>query len=133
MRALLPLALVALAACDGGSGTMRPGQDCLSCHKPGGEKTWTLAGTVFPTATSATNQGLSDATLQITDANSATVTLTSNSVGNFYTSNALTFPVAVAITHAGNTVNMNAAPSGACNSCHTEPPLNGAPGRINVP
>ena len=133
MRALLPLALVALAACNGGSGTMRPGQDCLSCHKPGGEKTWTLAGTVFPTATSATNQGLSDATIQITDANSATVTLTSNSVGNFYTSNALTFPVAVEITHAGNTVNMNAAPSGACNSCHTEPPLNGAPGRISVP
>jgi hypothetical protein len=133
MRALLPLALVALAACDGGSGTMRPGQDCLSCHKPGGEKTWTLAGTVFPTATSAANQGLSDATIHITDATSATMTLTSISVGNFYTSNALTFPVAVAITHAGNTVNMNAAPSGACNSCHTEPPLNGAPGRINVP
>jgi len=118
---------------------MKPGQDCLSCHKPGGEKPWTLAGTVFPTATSATNQGLSDATIQIADANSTTLTLTaaviltSNSVGNFYTPNALTFPVAVAITHAGNTVNMNAAPSGACNSCHTEPPLNGAPGRINVP
>jgi len=59
MRALLPLALVVLAACDGGSGTMKPGQDCLSCHKPGGEKPWTLAGTVFPTATSVTNQGLS--------------------------------------------------------------------------
>ena len=133
MRALLPLALVALAACDGGSGTMRPGQDCLSCHKPGGEKPWTLAGTVFPTATSATNQGLADATIYITNANSAPVTLTSNSVGNFYTSNALTFPVSVVITQAGNTVIMGSAPSGACNSCHTEPPLNGAPGRISVP
>jgi hypothetical protein len=133
MRLILSLTLVLLASCNEDNATMKPGEDCLSCHRPGGEASFTVAGTVFPVATSATNQGLSGASILITDANNKSLTLTSNSAGNFHTSSAFTFPVSVAITHAGNTVTMGSAPNGACNSCHTNPPQGSAPGRVSVP
>lgn len=129
---LCPLLLFILPACEDNS-TMRPGQDCLSCHHSGGEKAWTVAGTVFPDPNAGEGQGLSGATIALTDANQQTVTLESNSAGNFYTSRSLAFPVDVVVTRGTSSKKMVAAPNGACNSCHTSPPQQGAPGRVYVP
>jgi hypothetical protein len=120
-KILLPLATaLLLAACDtaetaacgdGGSSTMCPGADCLSCHG------FKAAGTVFAGTTSSTP--VSGATVTIVPASGGTVTTSTNSAGNFYTSSALTFPLTrVTITKGADSVQMNDVDAGGCNGCH---------------
>jgi hypothetical protein len=119
-----------LAACGGGGSNnaeMRPGENCLACHS------FSVAGTVFPTATSAANAGLDGVSVIITDANGAETTLTTNAVGNFYTGAALAQPLrSVRVVHGGATAAMVGTPTGACSTCHALPPSSGAPGRVYV-
>lgn len=112
---------------------MRPGENCLSCHDGTQHEAerYTVAGTVFGSATAATASGLNGVTVIITDANHAEARLTTNAAGNFYTSQVFAAPYTVAVEHSGRRFSMAAAPSsGACASCHSTPPAGGAPGRV---
>jgi len=70
----------------------------------------------------------------VTDSASRQLTLSTNGGGNFYTAEGLVPPFLVEIAYQGRTVSMSQSQqSGACNACHTDPPQNGAPGRIYTP
>jgi hypothetical protein len=90
---------------------MCPGDDCLACHG------FQAGGTLFTGATTSTAVGSASVTL--VDKNGVTVSRTSNSAGNFYTSSALAFPLQrVTITKGASTVEMLSVPDGHCNGCH---------------
>ncbi len=109
--------------CDGEGGSMLPGSDCLSCHSGNGggggeQSTFTAAGTAFSDL--AGTAPLSGATVKITDASGNVVTLTTNSAGNFYTSQALTFPIGAEVdANGGSRTMVTAVAAGGCNGCHT--------------
>ncbi len=84
---------------------MLPGQDCLTCHDGSAAKKFTAAGTWLP-------QG---STVSITDASGATVTLTANQVGTFYTDAALRLPLSITV---GAQRMEPLADYGGCNRCH---------------
>ncbi|NOY28024.1 MAG: hypothetical protein GXP62_19340, partial [Oligoflexia bacterium] len=76
-------------SCGGEGGTMLPGANCQPCHSGGGGGedeggSFSIAGTVF---TDIGGSGKSSgASVFVTDANGQSVTLSTNSAGNFYTS-----------------------------------------------
>ncbi len=115
-----------ISACSSGDEgpTMKPGENCLTHHS------FSAAGTVFKSVSSGTGDGLAGATVLITDSQGRKVSLTTNSAGNFYTEDALSFPAEVTVTSGANVQTMPAAPNGGCNSCHGQPPSNNAPGRV---
>lgn len=111
--------------CGGEGGEMLPGADCLACHGgsgAGGEEDeeaprFTAAGTAF--ADMDGTGPLSGATVRITDADGAVVTLTTNAAGNFYTSQSLAFPIDAEVEANGSTSTMGSSVDvGGCNSCH---------------
>jgi hypothetical protein len=107
MRRAAAFALLAgLAACVPANGPlMAPGQDCLGCHNGDDARRWTAAGT-FP------GRGR---TVVLAEANGNTITLRTNSVGNFYTAEPLAFPLRVTV----DGVSMpNTVTYGGCNLCH---------------
>jgi ABC-type phosphate transport system substrate-binding protein len=117
---LVTAAVTALAGCGTGNGgsacndpggsSMCAGDDCLSCHG------FKAAGTVYA-AGGTTPVG--SATVTLVDHGGATVTRTTNSAGNFYTSSALGFPLQrVTVSKGGSTITMNDVGSGHCNDCH---------------
>jgi hypothetical protein len=115
------LLVAVLGACRNESGTMKPGENCVACHSD-----FTAAGTVYTTPGGAA--GVEGAEVTITSTTSSqSVTLTTNSVGNFYTQAPLSPPLAIDIAYAGTVVSMTAAPDGACNRCH------GGDQRVHVP
>lgn len=118
----------------GGSPTMQPGSDCLACHVQGGSagnEPFTAAGTVFGSPTAALDQGVEGVEVLLSDAPGKTVTLVTNSVGNFYTQEPLVFPIRAKLRR-GDSVAAMPFPiaNGGCASCHTVPPAGGAPGRL---
>jgi hypothetical protein len=113
-----------VADCDGESGQMLPGSNCLACHSEGAmpeedepELWWTAGGTVFADLDgSAAADGV---TVRITGADGAVVELTSNDVGNFWTREALVFPISAEVEKDGAVLAMVATQmTGACGSCH---------------
>jgi len=119
--------------------TMEPGGTCISCHTQYGQRKFTIAGTVYPTA-HETDRCVGTASIQvvITDANGKVFTTTSNSVGNFslQPSQMLGFkaPYTAKVVQGSNERAMVAAQTdGDCNGCHTEAGTNSAPGRIMAP
>lgn len=130
--ALALAAVTLLAACGEGEEegpNMLPGSDCLSCHTGGDAPRFTAAGTVF--AGGDSNAGVAGATVTITPSSGAVVTLTTNSVGNFYTSRSLAPPLDISVSSGGNTNTMSGgAPSGACGSCHR--PAGSLAARVHV-
>ena len=121
--ALLPVLLVALVTACGGGGddeghaTMAPGEDCMrsGCHG-----NFTVAGTVFPSATSPASAGLANVSVVVTDANNAQTTLTSNAAGNFYTGKTMALPLqSVYVLRNGTRTDMSGTPTGACAACHS--------------
>ncbi len=134
MRAWFAAGALALAACTGGSPTMEPGRDCLRCHGGGDAPRWTVAGTVFPAVDAPTSAGLLDAHVTITDQTGWTFTIQSNVAGNFYTAESVAFPIQVCVEYQGTSRCMSSpVTTGGCNSCHAQPPTDGAAGRISVP
>lgn len=132
---VLAVALLTLSACGGeaegeGGANMQPGSNCLSCHTGGDAGRFTAAGTVF--AGGGNNAaGLAGAVVTIVPRTGATVTLTTNSVGNFYTSATLDLPLAISVSSGGHTSIMSGtASSGACGSCHK--PAGTAAARVHV-
>jgi len=138
MKLLALLATIGLMSClacgghendDKNNALMAPGQDCKGCHG-----SFTVAGTVFGSASADTGSGLAGVSVVITDANQVDTTLITNAAGNFYTSAALALPLRKAtVVRNGQHTDMSSAPEGGCNRCHTQPPTGGAPGRIHQP
>jgi len=134
MRALVMVSLLA-AACGipDANPQMQPGQDCFQCHgKTAGS--WSVAGTLFGAADSATDAGVGGAKIYLTDSDGRQFTLTSNDSGNFYTAEQLKFPLRVQAEANGVRMAMSEPVTvGSCNSCHQQPPQNDARGRLFVP
>jgi len=93
-----------------------PGQSCFQgCHNHG----FTLAGTLYNNATG--NSAFAGATITVIDSNNKTVKIVTNANGNFYTNQALAFPVLTLASSCPSAVKMNASsPNGVCNAagCH---------------
>ncbi|HEU4729065.1 MAG TPA: hypothetical protein VFT22_14270 [Kofleriaceae bacterium] len=114
---------------------MHPGRACISCHAGGEGPRFRIAGTVYPTGHEPDDCfGATSATVEITDATGHVTTLPVNSAGNFFTQNAIAFPIQVAVVANGMRRAMaGSPPNGDCNSCHTRDGANMAPGRIALP
>ena len=131
-----PAACSSKGVYSGGHGPeMAPGQPCLDCHG------FAVAGTVMGASHDDDNcDGVTGVTVEITDANGAKTTFTTNAAGNFLADDhgggaSIAMPyTAKLIGPTGKTSQMSAAQSdGNCNSCHTAAGANGAPGRIVAP
>ncbi len=115
---------------------MRPGEDCLACHSetaPAGQRarTWSLAGTVYPSAEADASAGVEGAQVEVTDAAGRSFSLRTNQAGNFYSAESVAFPLRLCVSHGGASRCMEApAASGACNACHL---VVGEIGRIVAP
>ncbi len=76
------------------NGHHNPGQPCMQCHKAGGTgPQFTLGGTLYDGLNSTT--AIDGATLRIVNASGTEVALHSALNGNFYTTQALAFPLTV--------------------------------------
>jgi hypothetical protein len=124
MRTLLWFAVFALVGCEEGGPTMKPGEDCKGCHHD-----FTVAGTVYPTAQAQANEGLAGVTVTVVDSAQASLVLTSNEVGNFYSKAAVAWPATITLALGTRTATMPGASSGACASCHSS----AAQGRVYLP
>jgi hypothetical protein len=117
---------------------MRPGDTCVSCHDSTGQGgVLTIGGTVYPSLHEPNlcdGTSVSGATVVITDAKKQVLTLTVNSVGNFYSGTAVATPFTASVSYGGTTLSMmTPQTSGDCNACHNATGANGAPGRILLP
>ena len=118
---------------------MRAGEDCLSCHGAGTGleegKPWSVAGTAFDSFSAGSEEGVGGAEVRLMDKNGRKLSLTSNRAGNFYSAESLEFPLQQAcVERSGEMFCMRqAVPHGSCNSCHNDPPMWGAPGRVRSP
>ncbi len=124
-----------------GSGSMDPGQACITCHasRSGEAPRFVIAGTLYPTGHEPNNcdgvNGNTGVKVVVTASNGTSVTLTPNSAGNFYSSTSLSPPYTAKVVNAAGVerVMISTASTGDCNSCHTQTGANGAPGRITLP
>lgn len=107
-------------------GHHEPGKSCFqACHNHG----FTLAGTLYTNSTG--NSPYRGATITVTDSNNQTFELVTALNGNFYTSQAIAFPVLVIASSCPDAVKMTlavAATGRACNSCHA-----GGPNQMHLP
>lgn len=114
-----------------GSPTMLPGAACINCHSAGNledrlsnqaqpmaeDLFFSIAGTAF--ADWYGSAGLSGATIEVTDATGKLISLTTNSVGNFYTNKVVTPPLSARILYNGQSRKMaRTVDTGNCNACH---------------
>lgn len=121
-----------------GSPLMHPGAACNACHQQQGGPNLRAAGTVYPTLHEPNDCNGSAPppalTVLITDNSGRVTRLPVNSVGNFSTRTRIRAPYKAAVTDGTKTRAMvGSVTSGDCNSCHTDPGANGAPGRIMAP
>lgn len=141
---LLAAACAALAACGGESpNAMRnQGEDCDSCHKPGGKaprSLFTASGSVFRIRDGdPLETGAKEIAVTLTDSAGKVLELKTNAGGNFYTTKELAFPVTVALRTLPDGA-VRQGPAGACahgncNLCHhVKTPTGGARGRLVRP
>jgi hypothetical protein len=111
------------------SGHHEPGKNCFTCHGQNASPSFTLAGTLYTNSTG--NTAYRGATITITDSNNQTIELVTALNGNFYTTQAIAFPVLVMASSCPDAVKMNvavAATGRACNSCHA-----GGPSQMHLP
>lgn len=103
--------------CSGDGSRMLPGSDCLECHDGSLQDEFTAAGTVFLQPSGGA--GAESAIVRLTDADGQIVEIEANSVGNFFTADALAFPITAALEYQGEVLEMaGEIPNGGCNSCH---------------
>lgn len=120
--------------------TMRPGDNCLRCHQDGfgdpDAPVFSAAGTIFPSVDSDHCEGVEGVRVFLTGADGAEIALTTNEAGNFWTREPL-MPQGPGprIEFEGRTQRMARDLPGtpACNACHSNPPVGGAPGKIFAP
>lgn len=121
-----------------GSPLMHPGTACNACHQQQGGPNLRIAGTVYPTLhepNDCNGKGPPPAlTVVITDKNGRVTRIPVNEVGNFSTRTRIVPPYKAAVTDGTKTRAMTGSvTAGDCNSCHTDPGANGAPGRVMAP
>lgn len=115
---------------------MHPGGPCITCHSKEGGRAYRVAGTVYPTLHEPLdcNGVKTPVVVVITDARGIETKLTTNAVGNFFTTRNVKAPYKVKVVANGKErVMAGSATAGDCNSCHTEQGVNGAPGRVMAP
>ncbi|HEY5947414.1 MAG TPA: hypothetical protein VIV40_18045 [Kofleriaceae bacterium] len=104
------------AATPPGDGHHFPGKNCFDgCHNHG----FTLAGTLYTNSTG--NTAFPGATITIIDANNKSIDIVTNLNGNFYTTQAIAFPVLTFASSCPSSTKMNvavAATGRGCNTCH---------------
>lgn len=104
------------------SGKHNAGKACLSCHDGGGgAPEWTAAGTIYTTTAGAAP--LPGATIHLVDADGNEVVVLTALNGNFWTSQALVYPITVRASRCPDTREMPgtlADTSANCNKsgCH---------------
>lgn len=112
-----------------GTGEHNTGRNCMDgCHNHG----FTLAGTLYTGALN--NTGYAGATITVKDSANRTIDVVVQANGNFYTSQAISFPAIVMASACPQGTKMNAQiGSGACNTaaCHAQ--VGGAAGQIHLP
>jgi len=143
LRRAAPIAVAAALSCADANQTealRNLGDDCLSCHKPGGKAAkalFTLGGTAYRTAGDDPSPGLAGVRLALTGADGRRLELATNDRGNFWSKEKVAFPVAVEVWREGvdarRSVAAGPCSAGTCNECHARPPRGGAPGRIYAP
>jgi hypothetical protein len=118
---------------------MRPGGDCIACHKAEDEgPTFAIAGTVFEALDEADDCfGVGGVTVELTGSDGQVVTLSTNDAGNFFLKAnkfTLTMPYTARVL-VGDKERIMATPQndGNCASCHQTVGAEGAPGRIIAP
>jgi hypothetical protein len=116
---------------------MRPGTNCLRCHQSSGSAArvpFSVGGTIFPKKDSTACSGVSGVTIQVTDKNGKSISLLSNAVGNFYSTEKMEPPLKMEAMLEGRTQVMpGTSPTGGCALCHSWPDAVSALGRIRVP
>ena len=116
---------------------MHPGGACISCHRGNEGPTFTIAGTVFPTAheyDDCVSTAAGKGQVVITDSNGVDHAISVGVSGNFYSQQAISLPYRAKVVVGGQERAMSSSQqSGDCNSCHTLNGANGAPGRIMLP
>jgi hypothetical protein len=106
-------------------GHHNPGEDCLSCHHQGGMEgapPFTFAGTLFDS--SGGTAPIAGGTFHLIDALGTDIPVISETNGNFYSLELLTFPVLAFRSMCPDVVRMQAPiheAEGSCNQagCHT--------------
>ncbi|MCF8381408.1 MAG: hypothetical protein K9H49_17675 [Bacteroidales bacterium] len=102
----------------------RTGENCMNCHKAGGEGEgiFTVAGTVYDASQTST---LPNVTVKIYTASNASGSLVASipadKYGNFYTTESVDFGNSLYTVVDGTTgpkYMLSAISGGACNSCH---------------
>jgi hypothetical protein len=123
-----------------GSASMRPGGQCVGCHRRTGDGPELLfGGTVYPTLferNDCNGAPLAGGSVELTDGAGVVVSAPINNAGNFFTrlNAAFAFPARVRVLASGRERRMlSPAPHGDCNVCHTERGASGAPGRVLAP
>jgi hypothetical protein len=144
-----------------GTPVMQPGQDCTLCHRAGkaaSDRQWTISGTVFGSPTACPTYlpdsgtgcagGVEGVQVLVTEDGGATLTLTTNSAGNFYTDEPIQQLTSLMIQKGNHRMVMNLPAAGGlgnsgmigCNYCHTvhnpggpTPGREGAPGSLFIP
>lgn len=106
-----------------GDGHHRPGDDCLSCHRQGGDATpYTFAGTLYADGGGAAPAA--GVTLHLKDAAGLDVTVVTEANGNFWSTEVVAFPMVAFVARCPDVAPM-VTPLGAtdlgCNraGCHT--------------
>jgi hypothetical protein len=117
---------------------MEPGRACIACHQINNGPLFTVAGTVYPTGHEPDDcygTAAAGATVTVRDATGKEYSFVANSpAGNFFGSPPIVFPITARVTVNGLTrLMVGGAPSGDCNSCHTQAGQSAAPGRVTLP
>lgn len=114
-----------------------PGRACVACHLSGGGPTWTVGGTVYPTAHEPDDcAGAGGAIVELTDANGKVVTKTTNANGSFLLSGTgLAAPYAAVVRAPDGGARASTTPHADfdCNGCHSALGASGAQGRLRTP
>jgi hypothetical protein len=106
------------------SGEHNPGTDCLACHSQmGSGPEFTIGGTLYDGVNS--NTAVVGGTIRVTDSDGLELKLISAQNGNFWTREALAFPVTVTASECPDTLPMISPVSqagGSCSmgGCHTD-------------
>jgi mono/diheme cytochrome c family protein len=115
---------------------MRPGGNCIDCHRSEDEgPSYTIAGTVMGAYHDDERcVGVGGVTVEVTGADGKVISMSTNSVGNFfYTGNVATPYTAKVITAAGERPMAAPQTDTNCANCHTAEGTSSAPGRILAP
>lgn len=92
---------------------MAPGRDCVGCHRAGG----IASSSIFTVAGTWKGPGH---VIKVVDSDSVEVVLTTNAIGNFYTSEPLRFPLTQAWVDDEDmpAEKLRGVMHGSCNVCH---------------